>query len=150
MNYNYCIIIFIIIAILMLLINDDTQYYYEDIKYKLKAQWYKMFNSVLNNNLLDKPIEKVNKIAIITFENRKGDEYIELHNKNMKSYCEKWNYDYLFYDTCINNVYWCKIYYVLDVLKSEKYDYVLWMDSDTIIKNPNISMDLIVNKYYKI
>ena len=148
MKSHYIIIIFLIMAIILTLINiDEMKYYYQDIKYVAKARWQKIFNSLINKNLLDKPQDKVNKIAIVTFENRKGDEYIESHNKNIKSYCEKWNYDYLFYDICIHNVYWCKMHYVLDALKSGKYDYVVWMDSDTIIKNLNISMDLIVNKY---
>ena len=148
MNSSFVIIIFAIVAIILTLINiEDMKYYYEDMKYAAKARWQKIFNSLLNNNLLDKPIEKVNKVAIVTFENRKGDEYIDLHNKSVKSYCEKWNYDYLFYDTCDHNVYWCKMHYVLDALKSGKYDYVVWLDSDTIIKNQNISMDLVLNKY---
>jgi hypothetical protein len=148
MNSYYIILIFIIIAITLILINiNDMKYYYQDFKYITIAKWQKIFNSLTNQNLLDKPIDKVNKIAIVTYENRKNNEYIDLHNKNIKSYCEKWNYDYLFYDICIHNVYWCKIHYVLDVLKSGKYDYVIWMDSDAVIKNQNISMDLIVNKY---
>jgi hypothetical protein len=97
--------------------------------------------------MLDNPSDKINKIAIVTFENRKNDEYINLHNENITAYCKKWNYDYLFYDKCEHNVYWCKMHFVLDALKSGKYDYVVWMDSDTIIKNKNISIDLIVNKY---
>jgi hypothetical protein len=142
------IIMFFIFGIILIIINlENSKFYYNDILFKIKSTWHTLFNSLQNNNLLDKPIEKVNKIAIVTFENRKGDEYIDLHNKSIKSYCEKWNYDYLFYDTCVHNVYWCKMHYVLDALKTGKYDYVVWLDSDTIIKNPNISMDLVVNKY---
>lgn len=145
---HYIVILFIIIAFILTLINvKDIEFYYQDIKYATKVQWHKLFNSLSNNNLLDKPTEKTNKIAFVTFENRKEDEYINIHNSNIKAYCEKWNYDYLFYDTCIHNVYWCKMHFVLDALKSGKYDYVVWLDSDTIIKNKNISMDLIVNKY---
>ena len=94
---SYYIIIFLIIAIILTLINiDDMKYYYRDVKYLAVINWQNIFYSLLNKNLLDKPIEKINKIAIVTFENRKSDEYIDLHNKNIKSYCEKWNYDYLF------------------------------------------------------
>jgi hypothetical protein len=125
----------------------ELQFYYDDLKYYITAIWNNMVTHLLNNNLLDKPIEKINKIAIITFENRKDAEYIDLHNKNVLEYCKKWNYDYLFYDKCIHNVYWCKLYYVLDALKTKKYDYVMWMDSDAIIKNPDISVSQIVNKY---
>jgi len=140
--------IIIIMTIILILINiEGMNYYYDDIKYTLKAQWQKLFYSLANNNLLDNPSDKVNKFAIITFENRKNNKYVELHNNNITSYCKKWNYDYLFFDKCEHNVYWCKMHFVLDALKSGKYDYVLWMDSDTIIKNKNISLDLIANKY---
>lgn len=148
MNNFSMIIIIVVITIILTLINiEGMEYYYQDIKYTVKAQWHKFFYSLVNKNLLDNPSDKINKFAIVTFENRKNDEYIELHNNNMISYCKKWNYDYLFYDKCEHNVYWCKMHFVLDALKSGKYDYVLWMDSDTIIKNKNISLDLIVNKY---
>lgn len=66
---------------------------------------------------------------------------------NMSNYCKKWNCDYLFYDKCEYNVYWCKMYLVLDALKTGKYEYVMWLDSDTIVKNSNISLDSIVNMY---
>jgi hypothetical protein len=147
MNNSIIIIaFFIIIVFILILINsEDMEYYYNDIKFFAKCDWKK--NYLLNNNMLDKPLVKKNKIAIITFENRKGDEYVDLHNKNITAYCDKWNYKYLFYDQCAHNVYWCKMYLVLDALKSGNYDYVMWMDSDSIIKNDTMSLDSIVNKY---
>jgi hypothetical protein len=144
MDSWYTIILFIAI-ILALSYFEDGQFYYNDIKYFEESKSKK--NYLLNNNMIDKPIRKNNKIAIITFENRKNAEYIDLHNKNVSAYCDKWNYKYLFYDHCIHNIYWCKMYYVLDALKTGNYDYVMWMDSDSIIKNTNISLDSIVNKY---
>lgn len=142
------ILISIIVLILLTLINIKyLKFYFKDMVYVTKSMGHRMTNYLLNHNMLDKPSNKVNKIAIITFENRKDFEYIDLHNKNITEYCKKWNYNYLFYDQCVHNVYWCKMYFILDALKSGKYDYVVWLDSDTIIKNPNISMDLIVNKY---
>ncbi len=147
MNNSIIIIaIFIIIGLVLYLINiEDFEYYYNDIKYFTKCDWKR--NYLLNNNMVEKMSDKVNKIAIITYENRKGEEYIELHNKNITAYCNKWNYKYLFYDQCVHNMYWCKMYLVLDALKSGNYDYVMWMDSDSIIKNNTISLDSIVNKY---
>jgi hypothetical protein len=140
------IVTFIIIVVILSLINSESfEIYYNDTKHFMKSDW--KHNFLLNNNMLSKPTEQINKFAIITYENRKDVEYITLHNKNMTEYCKKWNYDYLFYDQCIHNVYWCKMYLVLDALKTGKYDYVLWMDSDAIIKNSNISLDSIVNKY---
>lgn len=147
-NSLIIIVIILLVAIILVYLNKkDMEFYYKDTLYAAKAQWNKFFYSLKNKNLLDKPLEKKNKVAIITFENRNKEEYIEIHNKNILEYCKKWGYDYLFYDKCEYNVYWCKMYYVLNALKSGKYDYVLWMDSDTIIKNKNISIDLIVNKY---
>lgn len=147
MNNSFLIIIaFIIIIVISTLVNMmDFEIYYNDSKYFVQSDWKK--NYLLNNNTLMIPSQKINKFAIITYENRKDSEYINLHNKNVTEYCKKWNYEYLFYDQCIHNVYWCKMYLVLDALKTGKYDYVLWMDSDTIIKNPLISLDSIVNKY---
>lgn len=139
------IIIFLIFASLITIINmEDYEFYRDDFMYFIKSKWKQ--NYLLNNNLLDKPVQKNNKFAIITFEDRK-DEYTELHNKNIQNYCDKWNYKYLFYDKCENNVYWCKMYMVLNALKSGDYDYVMWMDSDSVIKNNNVSLDSIVNKY---
>jgi hypothetical protein len=37
---------------------------------------------------------------------------------------------------------------VLDAIKSNKYDYVIWMDSDTVIKNFNINIGDILNRFY--
>jgi hypothetical protein len=119
--------------------------HYDDIRHFAECKFKK--NYLLNNNLLDKPLEKSNKIAIVTFENRNDLEYVNQHNQNITEYCKKWNYEYIFYDKCIHNIYWCKLYIVLDVLKTGKYDYVMWMDSDTIIKNSLISLDSIINKY---
>jgi hypothetical protein len=150
MDYRHIIIIIIIIiliiAIILILNNiDNIKHHYNDVKYFTRCDWKK--NYLLNNNMIDKPLVKNNKIAIITFENRKDAEYIDLHNKNVSAYCDKWNYKYLFYDHCVHNIYWCKMYLVLDALKSGNYDYVMWMDSDSVIKNNNISLDSIVNKY---
>ena len=146
MYSNLLLILTVILIITLMFINHrDFNIYYDDVKYFVKSDWKKRY--LLNNNILDKPLDKTNKFAIITYENRKDSEYINLHNKNVSEYCKKWNYEYLSYDKCEHNVYWCKMYLVLDALKSGKYDYVLWLDSDTIIKNPNISLDSIANKY---
>jgi hypothetical protein len=153
---NTIVIIIISIFLICLLyfigifMSKDHLIYIQNIKYFIRRTWEKTSGNVsnfINKNMLDKPINKKNKIAIVTFENRHNIDYINMHNKNISSYCDIWNYDYIFYDQCDKNIYWCKIYYVLDTLKQNKYDYVLWLDSDTIIKNNNISIDMIVNKY---
>lgn len=142
------VIIICIFTLLLILVNlRDFNYYYSDTIFKTRQIYHSLFYYLLNNNSLERPIDKTNKLALVTFENRKNEEYIDFHNKNITEYCKKWNYDYLFYDDCIHNVYWCKMFFVLDALKTGKYDYVVWLDSDTIIKNFDISFDTILNKY---
>jgi hypothetical protein len=146
---NSTLFIFFIILVSILLL---SKYFFTDIwLYFVNIKLYRdqifLSKYLLNNNLLASGGLTNNKIAIITYDDRKNMEYIDLHNKNIDKYCKKWNYEYKFYDKCTHNVYWCKIYMVLDLLKSGKYDYVMWLDSDTIIKNYEISIDSIVNKY---
>ena len=118
----------------------------------------KFYHSNLTNNLFDNnKISNVNfsdsinlgkkNILIITFDNRQGEEYVKIHNKNIKKYVEKYGYEYKFYTKCNKNVYWCKVHMVLDALKTGQYDYVMWMDSDTIIKNFSIDIGNVINKY---
>lgn len=146
-SLTYVIMLIILIIILTFLNLEYYDFYYDDVIFKSKIMINSIFDSFVNNNLLDKPTNKNNKFAIVTFENRNELEFVNLHNKNVTEYCNKWNYEYLFYNQCIHNVYWCKLFFVLDAIKTGKYDYVMWMDSDTIIKNINFNLDLIVNKY---
>jgi len=65
----------------------------------------------------------------------------------MNDYVKKWNYQYKYYNKCNKNVYWCKLYMVYDALNTNLYDYVIWLDSDTYIKDLNIDLGEILNKY---
>jgi len=82
----------------------------------------------------------------ITFDNR-NIKYIDIHNENITEYVKKWNYEYKFHKTCKYNVYWCKIYLVLEALKTGMYDYVVWLDSDTFIKKLDVDLGQILNAY---
>lgn len=111
------------------------------------------FSSLLNNNkkkiinIMENPQKY--KICFVTFEDR-NEEYIDLHNKNVKKYCDKWGYEYIHVkknDTSISP-YWYKVFLVYDLMKTNKYDYVFWMDSDTVINNFNIDLgEDILEKY---
>ena len=92
-------------------------------------------------------IIKKNKILIITYDNRTDLSYIDIHNKNLTEYSKKWGFDYIFYDSCQYNNYWCKIHMLLDELNNDNYDYVMWMDSDTYIFNMDISLSDIFNNF---
>jgi len=142
---------FIIILIFFLSIKYIISYlhiFIQNIKYEKNTQHPSKVNlsQLISNNKLKKPLQTRNKILIITFDNR-NDNYITAHNNNLKEYSKKWNIDYKFYNKCEKNIYWCKIYLILDALKSNKYDFVMWLDSDTYIKNMNINLSDILNQY---
>lgn len=143
-------LLFIVLIILVIMfiykVTDNNVTIYSDKKYfeKFREQIISKLKS--NNKLLIPKIAK-NKILIITYDNRPTLSYIKLHNDNLTEYSKKWDIEYKFYDECENNNYWCKMYMVLEKLKSNKYDYVMWMDSDTYIFNMEISLSDIFNKY---
>ena len=92
-------------------------------------------------------MKKKNKILFITYDNRYQEEYVIIHNYNINKYAEKYDYEYKFYNRCNQNVYWCKIFMVLEALEKNIYDYVIWLDSDTIIKNFDIDIGNILNMF---
>ena len=146
MKEIYLIILIIFIIMFIYKLTDNSVTSYNDKKY------YKKFKEILIsklkfNNKLEQPIIKKNKILIITYDNRPNINYIEIHNKNLNKYSKKWDFDYIFYDSCEYNNYWCKIYMLLDKLNKNNYDYVMWMDSDTYIFNMDINLSDIFNKY---
>jgi len=118
-----------------------------DFLYYTKILGEGKMTTLIENNKLENPINKKNKILIITFDNRPNEKYVELHNKNLEEYAKKWDLEYKFITECNHNIYWCKMYMVYEQLLTNKYDYVMWLDSDTIIKKMDINLNDIVNKY---
>lgn len=141
------IIIIIVIAFILAIPDENRVILANDYDYFEKFSNKKIITELINNNKLNKPINKKNKILFITYDNRYQEEYVLIHNYNIKKYTEKYDYEYKFYNRCNDNVYWCKIFMVLDALKKNKYDYVIWLDSDTIIKNFDIDIGDILNKF---
>lgn len=119
----------------------------DDLKYYKKFYKSNKFDMLINNNRLSVPINKKNKILFVTYDNRIDQKYLKLHNYNIESYVKKFGYEYKYYSNCENNVYWCKIHIVLDALKTNKYNYVVWLDSDTVIKNFSIDIGDIFNMF---
>ena len=74
--------------------------------------------------------------AIIQYDNREltGD-YLKFTEKN-KEYCIKYNYEYIFYNSKYDMpVYWIKVKLAKDLLETNKYKGVLWIDTDAVIHN---------------
>jgi len=153
------IFIFIIILILLILIFDYKDIFdnfdsTQNIKIlKDDKNFYKKFykskkmDSLINNNILSSSNIKKNKILFITYDNRDNQKYVLIHNTNINNYVKKFDYEYKYINLCDKNVYWCKIHLVLEALKTNNYDYVVWLDSDTVIKNFNIDIGDIFNMF---
>lgn len=107
-------------------------------------------NKNINNPEVSEEARKNNKykIAFLTYEDR-NEEYIKMHNSNVKLYCDKWGYEYIHVSQNKKNIspYWYKIFLIKDLLEKD-YDYVFWLDSDTAIMNFNVDLgDDILNNY---
>lgn len=139
------IIMVILIVIIIYKLTDKNVPKYDNNKYFRKFS-NKILSKLKLNNKLETPIEKDNKILIITYDDRKLP-YIKMHNENLKTYSKKWNFEYKFLNKCEQNTYWCKIFLVLDELKKNTYDYVMWMDSDTYIFDMDISLSELFNMF---
>jgi hypothetical protein len=119
----------------------------DDLEYYKKFNKSKKIDSLINVNKLKSSEKKKNRILFVTFDNRKNQEYVKIHNSNIEEYVNKFGYEYKFYTTCDKNVYWCKIHFVLEALETNQYDYVVWLDSDTVIKKFDIDIGDIFNMF---
>jgi hypothetical protein len=148
-KFKILFILLILLILILIIINFNIiKIYFDDIFFQNKKRYIYSFD--YNKNLIN---EKNNcskeKILIISFDNRDNLKYIKLHNNNIKKYCKKHkNIYYKFINKLINkNIYWNKLYLVLQELNSNKYDYVMWMDTDSFIINNSMSLHKIINLY---
>ena len=84
------------------------------------------------------------KIDIITLETRPL-EMLYFHNISISHYAKLHNYSYRFYADHENKenlpVYWQKLLLVRDILSNTTAEYIVWMDSDTIVSHPTIALE---------
>lgn len=130
------IFIFIVTLLLAIFLYNYVRLFDTSIYYKKMNNHKKKYN-------------KDNKdILIVTFDNRKSD-MLNIHNDNVSQYCDIHKYTYVYldkYETELNlPIYWKKIQVVKGFLEGSEYDYVMWMDSDTIILDKNIKIESIIN-----
>jgi len=104
-----------------------------------------IFNNLLNNETYyikkinnRNPVQTMNnkKICIVQFDNRKKlDESLETLMEINRTYCSKYDScDYIrFYDDLQISPYWAKVKHVQNVMKDNKYDYIMWVDTDAAI-----------------
>lgn len=155
--YMILLSITIILTVLFITLYSSNNKYIkiinkEDNKYEKLLKEYKIVSRLLNNNKVvnnNKLINSNLNILFVTYDDRSKEEYVQIHNNNILDYCKKYGYNYKFYDKKkINlNNYWYKIYLVLKELENNNYDYVIWLDSDTIILDFTIDIKDIINSY---
>jgi hypothetical protein len=101
-----------------------------------------------NYEYLDNITFPKTKIAIITYDNRSTVKYLKLHNMSVDNYAKKHGYTYIYENKYKNSlqlpVYWQKLQFFQDVLATGKYDYVLWLDSDTLITHPEVPLEYLI------
>jgi len=146
-SYQYIIIICIILLLIIYMRLNTLRIRYNDAMY-IKTFQVDHMKNLHNNNIMNKIImPNKHRVLIITYDNRTDIPFIKVHNDNIQKYTNRWNYKYKFVTKCDYNVYWCKMYLILNELETNKYDYVMWMDSDTIINNYDLQLHKILNQY---
>jgi len=88
-------------------------------------------------------------IATIYTENIKNLAAITVE-LNKREYCEKHGYDLIVKtkDFSCKHLGFAKINFLLELLKTNKYDWILWCGSDTMITNYNIKLENLIDNNY--
>ena len=90
------------------------------------------YNETFEDNLL-------NKVLVVQYDDRKNipQNLDKLLKINKKLILEDTTADYLFINEPSNDLppYWKKVKLVKDLLKTKKYKYVMWLDTDATIIN---------------
>ena len=92
--------------------------------------------------------------AIVQYDDRALSEVdTGLMNRN-KHYADKWGYEHIFVQNGYEDVspYWRKVFVVKDILNSNKYRGVLWLDTDAALYNMEIDLNGLVEEgkhFYK-
>jgi hypothetical protein len=83
------------------------------------------------------------KWCIVQYDDREiTDDLKGLMNRN-KHYCNKYGYTYIFKSSGYDDLppYWRKVKIVKDLIDSDLYKGVLWMDTDATVFNMSITLD---------
>ena len=95
-------------------------------------------------NLMSTP-----KIALVTLFDEGYSHLAEYSENNFRSYCNKHNIDFICYDDVIDKTrppHWSKIDAILNNI--EKYDWVWWLDIDSLIMDSEFDVRNILDKNY--
>jgi hypothetical protein len=82
--------------------------------------------------------------AVVQYDNRKLNNHFKILTKINKKYCSLYGYDYIFETKEYNlSPYWIKVKLVQDLLNTNKYKGILWLDTDAVIDDFSIGLDSI-------
>lgn len=71
--------------------------------------------------------------VVVQYDNRKIPAHYNKLRKINKEYCKKYRYDYIFVDKSYNlPPYWIKVHLCLDIMKTNKYCGIVWLDTDAV------------------
>ena len=81
---------------------------------------------------------------MLQYDNRKLSKNIEILTKINQKYCSLYGYDYIL-DVKEYNLppYWIKVKLAQELLNTNKYKGILWMDTDAVVDNFSISLESI-------
>jgi hypothetical protein len=106
-------------------------------------------SNVSTGDTLTNPPTISKRIAMVTISTPNRTEFSQYTIESFTKYAEKWNYDLYFSSTTLDKtrpIQWSKIKAVLEVLKTNKYDWVAWFDDDIYITNPDISLEKFIKE----
>lgn len=89
-------------------------------------------------------------IAVLTIAS--GGDYqkcVKLGTDSKRDYCQKHGYDFIFCEAQVDpsrSIYWSKLLLALQVLETDAYQWIVWLDADTIIMNQDIPLEDIIDK----
>lgn len=106
---------------------------------------------LLGEMLQAQPAPKRMRIVMVTISTPNRQPFFQYALDSFKKYVERWKYSLYVYQTTQDlsrPVSWSKIKVVSDLLKDDiqKFDWVVWIDDDIFITNPNIRLEHFIQK----
>lgn len=102
---------------------------------------------------LTKCIKNKYRIAIVTLFDKNYEDLAKYSLPNKLAYANKHDYDFYYYDHSLDlnrPPQWSKILAIQNVLNTNKYDWVWWIDIDSLIMNFNIKLESIIDDAYDV
>lgn len=93
------------------------------------------------------------KVAIVTLYDKNYKDLAEYSLPNKNAYAKKYNYDFYHFDDVLDSSkppQWNKILAVKNILEKNIYDWVWWIDIDSLILNFNIQLESIIDSNFEI